>query len=55
MDKRIREILRANENWTSGMRGQVFLTNLDLTDLGGKERERGRKKELLEREALSSF
>ena len=45
MNKRIKKILRANENWTSGMRGQVLLTNLDPTSLGGKKRERERKRE----------
>ena len=37
------------------MRGQVLLTNLDLTGLGGKMRERERKREeeeSLERERL---
>ena len=63
-DKVHRVILRANKDWTYGMRGQVLLTP-SLPNWLGEEKERGgerqpregrrKKKRVLERETLTSL
>ena len=58
MDKRIGKSKSTNGRLTSGMRGQVVLTQLDPTRLdGGKEREKKEEenKRILERESLPSL